>query len=72
MNSDMEAGRVGVCVWLRDVKIYIQIAQSFIDCVCLPWVRGVWQYKDVLEPKLESRGLGIVGIKSVFRRATLR
>lgn len=43
-------------------------------CVCvfiLPCVRGVEQYKDVREPKLESR-IGMVGIKSVFRRATLR
>lgn len=34
-------------------------------------MRGVEQYKDVREPKFVSR-MGIVGIKSVFRRATLR
>lgn len=60
----------------HSVKIFkfVQMTLIWLNCVfcCLPWVRGVWQYKDVLEPKLESRGLGIVGIKSVFRRATLR
>lgn len=43
----------------------------FRDGGCLPCVRGVEQYRDVREPKLESR-IGMVGIKSVFRRATLR
>lgn len=37
----------------------------------LPCVRGVEQYRDVREPKFKSR-IGMVGIKSVFRRATLR
>lgn len=51
--------------WLRD-RVRFSVWYG------LPWVRGVEQYKDVREPpKLESR-IGIVGIKSVFRRATLR
>lgn len=37
----------------------------------LPGVLGVWQYRDEREPK-PSRGLGIVGIRSVLRRQTLR